>query len=535
MSGSVTKDAFWQILGRFLSAISWFVVTLIMTKLFGPLRYGDYSTVLSYFALRSALADLWLYVLALKEIWWIKKKYGITDYTTRLASTDVIKEKVSTAYSQFVISRTVQILAVYGFALLIAYFIPSYRENIYIARWLPLGMLFSASFLIASIIQLPLQLFRRMHHVTIALTLARVAQLAILWAMLIYVMAQWWFEQITTVSLWLFLIWLGSVLISGIVQVRYTLYQSTRIIHLRWVSFWEHFTSRIRNNRQYGIAYFLSSFHLLLWYLCVSIYYPTTSWYTYTGTWWLALSLMQILLIIPASFANSILPKITHESLVNQKKIFWKLMLIMIRTGIYCALVFTIFGSLIIRLISSTKYLSWEYLLSRNGINNLIHSVDSLLLYPYGSDYLLPFLWWVLILSFIKTIYNYVLISHDKQNTLLWINLWWCAIGAPITRWMILEYHIAGAAVSQLIMELAFVYFSYRYTKQLNLTPLISLRQSVMIWWWSILCVLWWLYVVDWIYEFSLFWQSVCATLICLAIALPRYIRLKRNLSTLVD
>ena len=71
------------------------------------------------------------------DVWFtsdIKKKYGITDYTTRLASTDVIKEKVSTAYSQFVISRTVQILAVYGFALLIAYFIPSYRENIYIAR-----------------------------------------------------------------------------------------------------------------------------------------------------------------------------------------------------------------------------------------------------------------------------------------------------------------------------------------------------------------------------------------------------------------
>jgi hypothetical protein len=46
---------------------------------------------------------------------------------------------------------------------------------------------------------------------------------------------------------------------------------------------------------------------------------------------------------------------------------------------------------------------------------------------------------------------------------------------------MILEYHIAGAAVSQLIMELAFVYFSYRYTKQLNLTPLVSLRQLAMI------------------------------------------------------
>lgn len=64
----VMKDAFWQIAGRMISALSGFVIVLIMSPLLGPLRYGDYTTILSYFALRSALSDLGLYVIGLKEI-----------------------------------------------------------------------------------------------------------------------------------------------------------------------------------------------------------------------------------------------------------------------------------------------------------------------------------------------------------------------------------------------------------------------------------------------------------------------------------
>jgi hypothetical protein len=39
-----------------------------MTPFLGPLRYGDYNTILKYFAIRSALADLGLYTIALREL-----------------------------------------------------------------------------------------------------------------------------------------------------------------------------------------------------------------------------------------------------------------------------------------------------------------------------------------------------------------------------------------------------------------------------------------------------------------------------------
>jgi len=41
-------------------------------------------------------------------------------------------------------------------------------------------MLFSATFMLAGIVQLPLQLYRKMEQVSIGLTVARIAQLAIM-------------------------------------------------------------------------------------------------------------------------------------------------------------------------------------------------------------------------------------------------------------------------------------------------------------------------------------------------------------------
>ncbi|MDP2669953.1 MAG: hypothetical protein Q8O99_02975 [bacterium] len=53
----VIKDAVRQIIGRAVSAIGGFLVVKMITPYLGPLRFGDYSTILKYFAIRSALAD----------------------------------------------------------------------------------------------------------------------------------------------------------------------------------------------------------------------------------------------------------------------------------------------------------------------------------------------------------------------------------------------------------------------------------------------------------------------------------------------
>jgi O-antigen/teichoic acid export membrane protein len=70
----VLKDAFRQLLGRLLSAAAGFLVITLMTPYLEPARYGDYSTILKYFAIWSALADFGLYVIALKKLGEIKNQ-----------------------------------------------------------------------------------------------------------------------------------------------------------------------------------------------------------------------------------------------------------------------------------------------------------------------------------------------------------------------------------------------------------------------------------------------------------------------------
>lgn len=69
---------------------------------------------------------------------------------------------------------------VYLLALILAYFLPAYTSNVYLIRGLPIGMLFSASFMTSGIIQLPLQIYWKMEKLSIALILARVVQIAML-------------------------------------------------------------------------------------------------------------------------------------------------------------------------------------------------------------------------------------------------------------------------------------------------------------------------------------------------------------------
>jgi O-antigen/teichoic acid export membrane protein len=145
-----------------------------MTPYLGPLRFGDYSTILKYFAIRSAFADFGLYVIALRRLGELRDTQKAHDGET---ISDESKAEMKSYYGKFVMSRFTTITIVYAIALIIAYLIPAYTSNPYLVRGLPLGMLFSASFMISGILQLPLQLYRGMKHVSIGLTLARVAQI----------------------------------------------------------------------------------------------------------------------------------------------------------------------------------------------------------------------------------------------------------------------------------------------------------------------------------------------------------------------
>lgn len=446
----VVKDAFRQIFGRALSALGGFIVVKQMTPFLGPLRYGDYTTVLKYFAIRSALADFGLYVLALKKLSELKNT------TTELWTQN---SQLSTYYSKFVTSRFLTILIVYGVAFAVAYFIPSYVANPYLVRWLIIGMLFSATFMAAGIIQLPLQLFWKMEQVSIGLIIARVVQIAALF-WIVRVFPQSWGNS--ELPLRVFIIVISTVLLSGLAQLLYVRFIANKHIPLKWLVDWSFTRRQMSQNRKYGFAYFLSSFHTLVSLILLSIFYPTIKGYPYVGLWALALSLIEIMLIVPSSLGNSIMQKITTYSREHKMKSYGNLLLLITRIGGIVLMNFIVFKEHLIYFIGGTKFLT-AY-------------IGNPALGDYGSDFLLPFLGVVLILSFIKQIFNYIYVSIEKHNTLLRVNLFGVVIGTPIGAWLIYKYKLLWWIGAQMILEVLFVLGSVAVARRHKALPKISLR-----------------------------------------------------------
>ncbi len=438
----IIKDAFWQILGRVFSALAGFIVIKLITPYLGPLRYGDYTTILKYFALWSALADFGIYVIALKKLGELKDHW----------------EKLKEYLQKYVWARLALIIVVYSLALILAYFIPSYSSNPFLTIGLPIGMIFSSLFMFAGISQLPLQLNWKMEHLSISLIWARVVQI-ILIAMVIYL---WFphpnFDSPNPYAIYAFLGILLATLLSALTQFLYVWYQSNKLIKFRPNIDLKFTKNLIIQNWQYGLAFFLSSFHMLSVTILLSIFFPTAKGFSYVGIWALALALVEIVLIIPTALGNSLLHKVGSYPKEQKSKVLGNFLAISVWIGLAIFLNYWLFAPLWIQIISGQKYLSsflgW-----------------------IGSDTILPFLGIVLILSYIKQVFNYVFISFEKQNILLPVNLTGIVLWLGIGGILIWQYNLLGGIVTQLLLEILFVAgWIYRAAKQ-NILPAISWSQ----------------------------------------------------------
>lgn len=423
----VIKDAFWQILWRFISAIGWFLVIKMITPYLWPIRFGDYATVLKFFAVWSALADFGIYVIALKELW---------SYKLFEQGKLIVSNTLQTYYNKFVTFRIGMIGIVYSIALVLAYIVPAYSSNIYLVRGLPIGMLFSASFMAAWIFQIPLQLGRKMKEVSIWLILARIIQLVFL-AFVIY----FWFPASEIIELSPFLLVLWSVFCSWLTQLLYVWRSSRRVMRFHW-DFDRWFSKDLLlNNRKYGVAYYCSSFHTLAVWILLSMLYPTIEWFLFMGIWSLALSLLEIMLIVPSALWNSLIHKTDHTNVQGSLASFSSLLQLVVWIWSIIVINFYMFSDFIIWFISWSKYLAST-------------------IWWVWSDTLLPFLGVVLLLSFVKQVYNYVFVSQWMQNMLLSINLLWVVIGLVVGIPLVYYFQLWWWVVTQMLFELTFVFWA---------------------------------------------------------------------------
>ena len=426
----VIKDAAWQLFGRIISALFGFVITKIISSYLWPLRYWDYGTIFRFFAWWTALVDFGIYVIAVKRLGAIKEE--------KWWDSPELKEN----YHKFVGTRMFMIIIIYTIAIVTAYLIPAYTNNPFIIRGLPLAMMYSASNMFVGIQQLPLQLFRKMNRLSWSLIVARLSQLAVLLptAYLIFRNISFENEVITTTTILAFCCVIFSVVASSIWQ-NLDVHLRTRDLlpfkididlkFIKWI---------FKENWRYWFSYFFSSFHTLIVLMFLGWYFPTADWYKYVWYWALALSLLEILLIIPSSLGNSLLHKIPTYSNLDKRKSMWNLLSLVGFIWWMIAIDFRVFNRDVILFVSSSDF---------------IWSRDSLSF--WWSNQILPFLWIVLFFSFIKQIFNYLFVSLEKQNVLFRINLTWVALWVLTALFVIPKWNLLGWIIVQVLIETIFM------------------------------------------------------------------------------
>ena len=249
-----------------------------------------------------------------------------------------------------------------------------------------------------------------MNRLSRSLIVARLSQLAVLLPT-VYLIFKWVsFESdaINTTAILAFCCVIFSVVASSIWQNVDVHLRSRNLLPFKIDIDLKFIKNIFKENWRYWFSYFFSSFHTLIVLMFLGRYFPTADWYEYVGYWALALSLLEILLIIPSSLGNSLLHKIPTYSNLDKRKSMWNLLTMVGFIGWLIAINFWVFNRDVILFVSSEKFLWTRESLSTRWSNQI-----------------LPFLGIVLFFSFIKQIFNYLFVSLEKQNVLFKINLTW--------------------------------------------------------------------------------------------------------------
>jgi O-antigen/teichoic acid export membrane protein len=211
-------------------------------------------------------------------------------------------------------------------------------------------------------------------------------------------------------------------------------------------------------------------------------FFPTASGYEYVWYRALALSLLEILLIIPSSLGNSLLHKIPTYSNLDKRKSMWNLLTLVWFIWWLIAIDFRVFNRDIIIFVSSREFLwAWDSLASR------------------WSNQILPFLWIVLFFSFIKQIFNYLFVSLEKQNVLFKINLTWVVVWVLVALFVIPKWNLLGWIIVQVLIETIFMVWAMIVAGRLKVFPKFQKKAWFQLLWILVIMLVSGLFINDWL------------------------------------
>jgi O-antigen/teichoic acid export membrane protein len=420
----ILENTFIQVLGKLVTAGLSIIVLKIISGYLGTSGYGDYTTVYQFLAFFGVAADFGIYTITVKEM-----------------SKD--ESKIPMILGNVMGLRTGLAILTMALAVLVAFLIPSYSDTV-----IPLGVLVATLATIFTLlngtVSSVLQTHLKMQYATIGLIIGKVVSVLYM-AVVVYIL----FTTDLTTGFY-HLLWAG--VLGNFAMFAITSYYVRRFSKITYrfdFGFWKKI---FLTSLPYGVALVLNTIYFRLDVILMTLILPHTTTLadgttqcsqamcgdTEVGLYGVAMRFLEMLVIIPVYFMNSVLPVMTRF-IEGQSKRIKELMQysfdFLAATGIPILVGGFILAVPIILFISDAEFV---------GGNT----------YMFGSDMAVRILMFAMLFSFISTLFGFTLVVLNKQVKLMIVNAG-CVLLNLVGNLIAIPYWgFRGAAVTSVVSAL---------------------------------------------------------------------------------
>ena len=432
----ILENTFVQVLGKLITAALSILVLKIISGYLGTAGYGDYTTVYQFLAFFGIIADFGIYTITVKEM-----------------SRD--ESKIPVILGNVMGLRTFLVIIAMALAVLTVFLVPRYNGTL-----IPLGVLIAtlATFftLLNGTICSVLQVHLKMQYATISLVLGKIVSVFYMGWVAYYAFTA------DLVNGFYHLIWAG--VIGNLVMFLITAYFVRRYCKITYKFDFSYWKKIFMTSLPFGVALILNTIYFRLDVILMTFILPHSQMIggeaecvktlcsdTEIGLYGVAMRMLEMLVIIPVYFMNSVLPVMTRYIEEQSKKIKNLMQYsfdFLIATGLPILIGGFILARPIIHFISNPEFIGGN-------------------VFAYGSDLAVRILMFAMLFSFVNALFGFTLVVLNKQVKLMFINAGAVLFNLIGNILVIPLWGFRGAAITSVFSEVIILIFTYWVAQKL--------------------------------------------------------------------
>jgi len=447
----VLSNTVYQLIGRFSMAAMAVIILKLITGYLGVAGYGNYVTIYEFLGFFAIFADMGIYTIAVREM-------------------AVNEKKIPIVIGNIMGLRSTLAIIMLIIAVGTAFLLPQYQSS-----RIPMGILIASVTTFFTMLQNTLcsvlQIHYKMQYSTLAMILGKLVSVLYVIFIIFYLYPKFGvgaslalIQNLRLAGLepnlasfpleqgFLHLIFgglLGSVVMYAV--TRHYVHRLEKFKNQFDLKYW---ISVLKTSIPYGLALILNNIYFKVDVLILSLMLDPKQAGMQTGMYGVAMRILEMLVIIPVYFMNSVLPIMMKLIKEKSKKIHVLIQYsfdFLIATGAPILVGIGVLSIEIVRLISTKNFVS--------------HFDQGIM----GSDVVLQILMFALVFSFVNSLFGFILVALGKQIKLLWINSLCVMFNLGANILVIPYYGFIGAAFTSVFTELFILTFTFylvqRYLK----------------------------------------------------------------------